>query len=642
MKNIPLLNRDLFFDNPDITYSRISPCGNYITFLKEYEGILNIWIKHFDDDFGKSIPLTNSKSPILGFFWSYDSKYLMFINDNNGDENFNVFKLEIEENIQRFPEVFNLTPLKEVTAQIYLVSRMRPNIIMIGLNDRDKAWHDLYKLNIETGDLELIEQNDNRLGGWEFDWNENNRLAYRTTNDGNQEILNKNEDGSYTKLFEISIKESARVIGWTEDNELCYLATNKGKGNFLSLYTLDPNNGELKLIDEDPSGRSDLNDVYIDSFTKSLIYTEYNYDRKKKNWINIDIAKDFSAIDEKFGNYDWDIISRDKTFSKFLIQVDGDTKISEVYYFNRKTLEIAFQYTTRKKLKEFESFLAPMHFFEFKSSDNVTIPSYLSLPRIGEKPYPTIALIHGGPKGPRDEWGFNSIVQFLTNRGYAVFQPNFRASGGFGKEFLNAGDKEWGKKMQDDITFGIKHLIEQGISDESKIGIMGGSYGGYATLAGLAFTPDLYSCGVDIVGPSNLFTLLETIPPYWEAGRKWLYEMVGDPDTEEGKKLLREASPLFSSDKINKPLMIVQGANDPRVKISESEQIVEALINQNKPVYYLCADDEGHGFRKPLNNLALYAAIERFLAKYLGGRFQESMSQEVADGLNTLTVNDLS
>ena len=642
MKKIPVIDRELFFDNPDITYSKISPCGTYITFLKEYDGILNIWIKHFDDDFGKSIPLTKSKSPILGFFWSYDSKYLMFINDNNGDENFNVFRLEIKEKIERLPEVYNLTPLKDVTAQIYMVSKITPNIIMIGLNDRDKAWHDLYKLDIESGQLDLVEQNDNRLGGWEFDWNENNRLAYRTTNEGNQEILKKNEDGSYTKLFEISIKESARVIGWTEDNELCYLATNKGNSNFLSLYTLNPKNGKLNLIDEDPSGKSDLNDVYIDSYTKSLIYTEYNYDRKKKNWINSDIEKDFSILTKKFANYDWYIISRDKTFSKCLIQVDGDTKISEVYYFNRKTSELTFQYTTRKKLKELESFLAPMQFFEFSSSDGTTIPSYLSLPKIGEKPYPTIALIHGGPKGPRDEWGYNSIVQFLTNRGYAVFQPNFRASGGFGKAFLNAGDKEWGKKMQDDITFGIKHLIQEGISEESKIGIMGGSYGGYASLAGLAFTPDLYSCGVDIVGPSNLFTLLETIPPYWEAGRKWLYEMVGDPDTEEGKILLKEASPLFSSDKINKPLMIVQGANDPRVKISESEQIVEALINQNKPVYYLCAEDEGHGFRKPLNNLALYAAIEKFLAKYLGGRFQDSMSQEIADSLDNLTVRDIS
>jgi dipeptidyl aminopeptidase/acylaminoacyl peptidase len=285
-----------------------------------------------------------------------------------------------------------------------------------------------------------------------------------------------------------------------------------------------------------------------------------------------------------------------------------------------------------------EPYLSKMEFFVFESVDGLKIPSYLSLPKTGQKPYPTIALIHGGPKGPRDEWGYNGLVQFLTNRGYAVFQPNFRSSGGFGKSFLNAGDKEWGKKMQDDITFGVQYLIDSRISDKDRIGIMGGSYGGYATLSGLAFTPDLYACGIDIVGPSNLFTLLETIPPYWEAGRKWLYEMVGDPQTKAGQKLLKESSPLFSAGKIKKPLLIVQGANDPRVKISESEQIVDALKKQQKPVYYLCAEDEGHGFRKPLNNLALYAAVEKFLSIYLGGRAQLDMEESVKSTLEKLTV----
>ena len=294
----------------------------------------------------------------------------------------------------------------------------------------------------------------------------------------------------------------------------------------------------------------------------------------------------------------------------------------------------------RNSLKEVEGQLSTMTPVNYPSSDGLSIPGYLTLPVSAKehKQLPTVILVHGGPKGPRDYWGYNGLVQFLADRGYAVLQPNFRASGGYGKSFLNAGDKQWGRLMQDDITYGVKYLIDQGISDPDRVAIMGGSYGGYATLAGLAFTPDLYACGVDIVGPSNLFTLLESIPPYWEAGRKWLYEMTGDPDTEEGQALLKASSPLFSADKIKKPLLIVQGANDPRVKKAESDQIAEALSSKGHAVSYLLAEDEGHGFRKPLNKLALYAEVERFFAEHIGGEYQEDMEGDVRETLDRLTV----
>ena len=298
------------------------------------------------------------------------------------------------------------------------------------------------------------------------------------------------------------------------------------------------------------------------------------------------------------------------------------------------------QYTPRPDLKEIEDDLSTMQPISYPSSDGLTIPAYLSVPKGSSgKNMPTVILVHGGPKGPRDTWGYRSTVQFLNNRGYAVLQPNFRASGGYGKEFLNAGDKQWGKLMQDDITWGKKHLVEKGIADPDRVAIMGGSYGGYATLAGLAFTPDEYACGVDIVGPSNLFTLLESIPPYWEAGRKWLYEMTGDPETEEGQKLLRETSPLFSASNISKPLLIIQGANDPRVKKAEADQIVIALRDQGHPVEYLLAEDEGHGFRKPLNRMAMNAQVEKFLADHLGGRYQPDMPDDVSDKLKELTID---
>lgn len=276
----------------------------------------------------------------------------------------------------------------------------------------------------------------------------------------------------------------------------------------------------------------------------------------------------------------------------------------------------------------------------YKSSDGLEITGYLTLPAGSNgKNLPVVIFVHGGPKGPRDNWGYNSTVQFLANRGYAVLQPNYRASGGYGKNFLNAGDLQWGKLMQDDITWGVKYLITQGIANKDKVAIMGGSYGGYATLAGVAFTPDLYACGVDIVGPSNIFTLLESIPAYWEAGRANLYAMVGDPKTEEGKKRMQESSPLFSVDKIVKPLLIIQGANDPRVKKAESDQIVIALREKGKQVSYLLADDEGHGFKKPVNSMAMYAETEKFLAEILGGKYQQDMPENVAKRLKEITVD---
>jgi dienelactone hydrolase len=327
-------------------------------------------------------------------------------------------------------------------------------------------------------------------------------------------------------------------------------------------------------------------------------------------------------------------------YSKLLIAVSGDKYAAEVHFFDVKSKKLIHQYTPRPALKEVEQHLAPMKPISFKSSDGLSIPAYLTLP-VGTngKNLPLIVIVHGGPKGPRDYWGYNAEVQFLANRGYAILQPNFRSSGGYGKKFLNAGDMQWGKLMQDDITWGVKHLISQGIVNKDKVAIMGGSYGGYATLAGLAFTPDLYACGVDIVGPSNLFTLLESIPAYWESGRAFLYQMVGDPNTEEGKKAIREASPLFSAAKINRPLLIVQGANDPRVKRAEADQIVIALRDKGKKVDYLLAPDEGHGFIKPLNKKAMYAQAEKFLSEILGGRYQAEMEDDVKETLAKLTVD---
>lgn len=639
--NTPIIDREIFFGNPEISAGRLSPDGQYVSFMKEHEGIMNVWVKKFDEEFSDAKLLTASESPILGYFWTRDAKYILYVNDTGGDENFNVFCVDPSAPaVGAAPESKNLTPLEDVRAQIYDVSRKDPNMMMIGLNDRDKAWHDLYSLNISTGELKLVLENNNRYTGYDFDWDENLRLAYRTDEDGNSQILRVEEDGSFEELYTTNIKESAYVTGWAPDNKSCYLVTNKGDIDLSTCYKMNPENGKLELYEADPKGMVDFGSLWINDETREVIATSYTYDKrvryfKEPKWEGI-----YKYLKSQFPGKEVGFSSFTKDYSKMLVAVSGDDIATEVYYHDPATKELILQYTPRPKLKEVEDALSSMEPISYPSSDGLMIPGYLSIPKGSSgKNMPAVILVHGGPKGPRDRWGYDSYAQFLTNRGYVVMQPNFRASGGYGKDFLNSGDKQWGKLMQDDITWGVKYLVDQGIVDKDRVAIMGGSYGGYATLAGLAFTPDTYACGIDIVGPSNLFTLLESIPAYWEAGRKWLYEMVGDPETEEGQKLLREASPLYSVDNISKPLLIVQGANDPRVKQAESDQIVIALRDNGHPVEYILAEDEGHGFRKPLNRMAMFAQSEKFLASHIGGRYQESVPTDVRETLDKITVD---
>lgn len=633
----PIIDREIFFGNPEISSGTISPDGKKIAFLKAHEGILNIYVKDSEAPFESAEAITFSDSPIVGFFWTHDSKYILFVNDSHGDENFNIFRVNPH---LAGEEIVNLTPFSEITAQIYLASKIKPHILMVGINERDKAWHDLYQLDINTAEAVLLQENTERLVGWEFDWDENPRLAYRTDDRGFSQILNILSDGSYELLFETNLQESASVEGWNEDNSAFYLVTNKGDIDLSSLFLMNPDTKELTKVESDPENRVDFGGLMLDKKHHHVLNTSYTLHQTAYYWKDKSWEADYALLQSKFHGREISFTSSTFDNEVLLFAVSGDNIATEVYLFNRITKEVRYQYTPQPKLKEIEAYLCQMTPISYPSSDGLEIPAYLSLPNEGtNKPFPMVVLVHGGPKGPRDYWGFNGLVQFLTNRGYAVLQPNFRASGGFGKQFLNAGDKEWGRKMQDDITWGVKYVINQGLADPTRIAIVGGSYGGYATLAGMAFTPDLYACGVDIVGPSNLFTLLETIPPYWEAGRKWLYEMVGDPETEEGQKLLRERSPLFYVDRFERPLLIVQGANDPRVKQAESDQIAVALSHKGKDLVYLNASDEGHGFRKPLNRMAMYAAMEAFLSQHLNGRYQAEMPQAVKEKLEEITVD---
>lgn len=640
-QEVPVIDRKIFFGNPQISGGQISPDGKWISFLKEYDGIMNIWVKKFDEPFENAKPLTNSKRPLYGYFWTYDSKFILYVKDKDGDENINIFAVNpLEANEKSIPSSRNLTPKNEVTAQIYQVSRNNPDLMFIGLNDRDKAWHDLYQLKISTGELKLIYENKERITSYTFDWNDELRILSKTDEKGTTIFYKIQKDKSLTKIYEVTVKEGANFLTFNEDNTKVYFETNKGDLDKSALFLMDLNTLKMEKVHSDPKNRVDFGGAIMDINTHKIVGYTYTDDTTEYIWLDSKRKAWHDFLQKKFPGREISYVSSTKDYSKFLIAVTGDKYASDVYYFEPATNKLILQYTPRPDLKKYEQFLAPMKPIRYKSSDGLEIPGYLTLP-IGTngKNLPLIVLVHGGPKGPRDYWGYDSEVQFLANRGYAVLQPNFRASGGYGKKFMNAGDKQWGKLMQDDITWGVKYLIQQGIVDPKRVAIMGGSYGGYATLAGLAFTPDLYACGVDIVGPSNLFTLLESIPAYWEAGRAFLYEMTGDPNTEEGKKLIKEASPLFHVDKINKPLLIVQGANDPRVKKHESDQIAIALRDKGKSVSYLLADDEGHGFAKPVNQMAMYAEIEKFLADHLGGRIQKDMPEDVAKRLHELRVD---
>ncbi|RAW03468.1 S9 family peptidase [Pseudochryseolinea flava] len=641
-KEPQLIDRELFFDNPEISGGQLSPDGTMITFLKVHKGKLNIWVKKFDEPFESAKPITaDTLRPIGGYFWTDDSKFVLYAQDKGGNENFNVYAVDPKAPIESgsgAPPSRNLTPIEGVRTIIYNVSRKNPDLLWVGLNNRDKAWHDLYKLEISTGKLTLLKENKDRLTGYFFDWDENLRLATRSADDGSTEILAATESG-FNKIFECTALESCFPSGFFDkENKSFYLQSNKGDQEDLTkLYLMDPSSKAIKLVEGDPLKKVDFGGVSVSAITREIQYTTYTDAKTRWYFKNKDAESHYKFLQSKFPGKEIGFASFTKDEKKALIVAYSDDDPGSVYFYDKTSKKVIKQYTPRPKLQSLP--LAKMEPITYKSSDGLEIPGYLVLP-LGKAPknLPTIVVPHGGPWG-RDTWGFNSFAQFFANRGYAVLLPNFRASTGFGKKFLNAGNKEWGQKMQDDITWGVKHLIAKGIADPKNVGIMGGSYGGYATLAGLAFTPDVYAAGVSVVGPSNLITLLGSIPPYWEAIRKTFYLRMGDPSTPEGKALLEKQSPLFSASKIKAPLLVVQGANDPRVKKHESDQIVVALRDLGRDVEYLCAQDEGHGFRNADNTMAMLAYAEKFFAKHLGGRYQESMKADVSKKLEQMLVD---
>ena len=638
----PLIDREIFFDDPEITAARLSLNGEYISFIRPYKGVMNIWMKNIDQPFEDARPVTaDTTRPIPAYFWSRDSRYILYVQDKAGDENFHVYAVDPVAPLDPetgVPPARNLTDIEDVRAYIFELPRNTPNYIIVGLNDRDPSLHDIYRLNLTTGERILLYQNDHNILGWNIDNDGNLRYATRQTAKGGQEILKPVGD-DFVQVYEVDFEEQAGIIRLHPDARRVYLITNKGEDvDLMRLVLFDPETGEKELIEEDPKGEADISAALFSDITDELVYTTYVGDRLRVYYHDERFAKDYERARRHLPDADLYRTSRTTDENLWLITVTSDVDPGATYLYNTETGDIEFLYRPRPNLPT--EYLAGMIPIRYTARDGLEIPGYLTIPK-GVEPenLPLIVHPHGGPWF-RDTWGYRDEVQFLANRGYAVFQPNFRGSTGYGKEFLNAGNKEWGTGyMQHDITDGVKYLIEEGIADPERIGIYGGSYGGFATLAGLAFTPELYKAGVSFVGISNIISWIESFPPYWLPILEMIKRRVGDIDDPEDRQRLIEQSPLFSAHEIQAPLLVVQGANDPRVTQLESDQIVIAMRDLDRHVEYIVAPDEGHGFAGRENRIAFYVAMEKFLATHLGGRYQEEVSAEIAGRLNDITID---
>ena len=636
----PIIDRQLFFGEIEIAGAQISPDGQYLSFLKPYKGTRNIWVKRASEPFSAARPLSaEATRPIRAYFWSRDSKYILYVQDNGGDENFNVYAIDptaAADMKSGVPPTRALTNLKGVRTELFAAPKSKPDILYIGLNDRDPRWHDLYELHISTGEKTLIRKNTEQIAGWDFDNDGNLRLAERTNQAGDTEILRVDADG-FKQVYSCTVFESCGVSGFDATDKQVYLITNKGSLDLTELELMDPATGTTTKVESDPEKRVDLDTVQTSEVDYRILFTRYEDDRYRLYFRDKQFEQDYQWLQSKLPGKEVGFGARSKDENILIVNATSDTEPGETYLWNRKAQTLELQYRIREELPR--TSLSERKPYHFKSSDGLEIPAYLTLPKgLPAKNLPLVVFPHGGPWG-RDSFGYDTYAQFLSNRGYAVLQPNFRASTGYGKKFLNAGNGEWGRKMQDDLTWGVKALVADGTVDPKRVGIFGGSYGGYATLAGVAFTPDVYAAAVAYVAPSNLITLLDAIPPYWEAGRKQMYTRMADPTTPDGKALLIAESPLTQAKAIVTPLMVVQGKNDPRVNVRESNQIVAAVRDNGKPVEYLVAPDEGHGFARPINNLAMVTAMETFFAQYLGGRAQQDVPADVEAKLKEITVD---
>ncbi|MBI5021474.1 MAG: S9 family peptidase [Ignavibacteriales bacterium] len=600
-KKIPM--RD-FFKNPEKSGFTISPNGKYVAHVEPYERRMNIFVQSISGGKAKRITSVTDRD-LSGYFWK-GSDRLLFVKDFGGDENFHLFAVDREGK-----EMKDLTPFDSVRVDVVDDLKDHPTDVLIGMNKRNREIFDVYRLNTVTGELKMVAENPGNITGWVTDHDGNIRIA--TTTDGvNTSILYRDtEKDQFQNVMTTNFKESFGPLFFTFDNKNIYAVSNLGRDKTAIVEYDIANKKEVKVLYE----RDDVDVNGMDYSRLRKVLTEIGYVTWKieHKFLDKETEDLYSKLEKKLPGYEVTVVSSDKNEEVFTVSTSSDRTRGSFYLYEKKSDKLTKLADRSPWLEEKD--MAEMKPIEYKSRDGLTIYGYLTLPKGKDaKNLPVIVNPHGGPWA-RDMWRFNSEVQFLANRGYAVLQMNFRGSTGYGKKFWEISFKEWGKTMQDDISDGVKWLISQGIADPKRVAIYGGSYGGYATLAGLAFTPELYACGVDYVGVSNLFTFMKTIPPYWKPYLDMFYEMVGD--MQKDSVMLASSSPVFHVDKIKAPLLVAQGAKDPRVNINESNQIVDALKKKGIDVPYLVKENEGHGFRNEENRFDFYEAMEKFLAKHL-------------------------
>jgi len=593
-----------FMKNPGNFGYELSPDGNYITFASAWENRSNVFVKKMNDA-SEPVRVSSSKDrDIAGFFWKDDT--LLYLKDNGGDENFHIYSTTFNGTEEK-----DLTPYSNVTVGLLSGLQGVKDEILITMNKEDATVFDVYKLNVKTGKTTHVAKNPGNITNWLADRDGNVRMAVASDGVVGTILYRDSEKDEFKPFLEIEAGDEVTPLAFSKDNKHIYATSNKGRDKVeVVKYDLEAHEEVIMSNSE-----VDVSGVLYNAEQDKILYGAYLTDKLHYQFFDDNFEKLFRKIQNKLGvpESEFGINDYNKEMTKFIVSVSSDTVYGKYYYYDSTTDEMTELATLSPWLNPEE--LAEMHPISYKSRDGLTINGYLTLPKNKEaKNLPLIVNPHGGPWA-RDMWSFNPEVQLLANRGYAVLQVNFRSSTGYGKEFLQAGNKQWGLKIQDDITDGVQWAIKQGIADPERIGIYGASFGGYATLAGITYTPDLYAAAVDYVGVSNIFTLLNSIPPYWETMRNMFYERVGNP--VEDKELLTAASPVFHADKIKTPLFVAQGANDPRVNKAESDQIVEALRARGVDVEYMLKDNEGHGFHNEENRIEFYNAMLKFLDSHL-------------------------
>ncbi len=614
-----MIPRQVLFGNPEKSMARISPDGEYLSYLAPVEGVLNVWIATVEDP-DSAKPITNDEERGIRYYdWTYDGQHILYYQDAKGDEDWHVYATNIATG-----ETRDLTPFEKVNSQILSVNEKTPDEILIGINNRNPQLHDVYRIELSTGKRTLVEENPGFVS-YLFDNDDRTRFAMTFSPTGGQEILQRDENNQWQPFLEVPNTDALTtyLTGFDKSNQVLYMIDSR-KRNTAALFTLDLASGKQALVAED--GRADVGGMLVHPTEKHMQAVSFTYDRNHWHVLDPAIQEDMDYL-HSVEDGELSITSRtldDRLWTAAYVLDNGPVKY---YLYDRTRKQATYLFSNRTDLDEYQ--LARMHSLTIKSRDEWNLVSYLTLPPDSapdgdarpSNPVPLVLLVHGGPWG-RDIWGYDPQHQWLSNRGYAVLSVNFRGSTGFGKEFTNAGNGEWAGKMHDDLIDAVNWAIREKITQRDQVAIMGGSYGGYATLVGLTFTPETFACGVDIVGPSNLVTLLQNVPPYWVPILPMMKDRVGDWTTEEGQKSLLAKSPLARVDQIQRPLLIGQGANDPRVKQVESDQIVEAMKQKNIPVTYVLYPDEGHGFARPENRLSFYAVAEAFLSEHLGGQFE--------------------